>query len=312
VQQLVLKDLEVLMEILSVEPFDLGWLQKRCESLVKEWNEQCFGKKPPTLVALGYHPLTQRTLTKRGGRRSAPARLQERDSTPHRSLFANPLEASREREEQATGISPAARKKKKRRLVEKGAARGISMRSRTESVQRRGSAAEERTGQALTATKGGRSFDDSNNEVEKSDTDSETENRQAKSKLVLDYSDDEEEELHTESEEENRRERACLSKLPEHRNATGVASKRNLKSFYPKPPPDEGIFDRESKAAPRQMWTDDETNALLAGLERYGAGRWAQIKNAYKTRLRNRTPCQLKDKYRNMKGVGDLPDEGVP
>jgi Myb-like DNA-binding domain len=77
---------------------------------------------------------------------------------------------------------------------------------------------------------------------------------------------------------------------------------------YTGPPPDEGIFDDKGNVVKRHPWNEEETAALLSGLQNYGLGKWAQIKQEYGYILRNRHSVQLKDKYRNMKKNGELPE----
>ena len=71
----------------------------------------------------------------------------------------------------------------------------------------------------------------------------------------------------------------------------------------------------------RTPYDEDEDNAIIAGLEKYGPGNWAQIKEYHNYILRNRTNQMIKDRYRNLvrlgmvhppppaEGGGDNPDE---
>jgi hypothetical protein len=49
----------------------------------------------------------------------------------------------------------------------------------------------------------------------------------------------------------------------------------------------------------RQPWTNDETKLLLLGVKLFGKGRWALIHQQMEFSS-NRTPTDLKDKWRNL------------
>lgn len=49
-------------------------------------------------------------------------------------------------------------------------------------------------------------------------------------------------------------------------------------------------------------WSEEESRCLLEGVEKFGEGKWKEIREEAFSVLRYRTTNQLKDKYRNMKG----------
>ncbi|KAI8809728.1 hypothetical protein BJ742DRAFT_221896 [Cladochytrium replicatum] len=58
-----------------------------------------------------------------------------------------------------------------------------------------------------------------------------------------------------------------------------------------------------SSSKPRKMrefWTSEEDAALIAGVKRFGLGRWAQIKTLYAMELQRRGAVQIKDRWRNL------------
>ena len=100
-----------------------------------------------------------------------------------------------------------------------------------------------------------------------------------------------------------------MSNVPSRRESSGSAAQMTSNVIYHGPPPDEGIFNENGNVIHRHPWTDEEMDALVLGLEKFGVGKWVQIKNEYGHILRNRNSVQVKDKYRNMKKKGELPDE---
>lgn len=99
---------------------------------------------------------------------------------------------------------------------------------------------------------------------------------------------------------------ADLSPLKEE-----VPRKKRL-SFYNKKLPSYR-FEAQGKemVRVRKRWSDDEVNALLSGLRQYSdlQNRWIKIKINYGQDLQDRTPIDLKDKYRNLKKTGKLPSD---
>ncbi|GMH37422.1 hypothetical protein BSKO_05295 [Bryopsis sp. KO-2023] len=59
---------------------------------------------------------------------------------------------------------------------------------------------------------------------------------------------------------------------------------------------------RTSQTSVRRKWSDEETWALLEGVERHGIGRWGAIQGDYELRplLENRNYVQLKDRWTNL------------
>ena len=53
----------------------------------------------------------------------------------------------------------------------------------------------------------------------------------------------------------------------------------------------------EGKKVP---WKEDESVKILVGVEIYGVGSWARIKDENKDMFKNRSSVQIKDKYRNL------------
>ncbi|CAD7704040.1 unnamed protein product [Ostreobium quekettii] len=53
---------------------------------------------------------------------------------------------------------------------------------------------------------------------------------------------------------------------------------------------------------PRRAWTNEEVEALARGIDMYGGSRWSDIQ-ASSSVLEDRTPMQLKDKWRNIQKV---------
>ncbi|GMI20131.1 hypothetical protein TeGR_g5422 [Tetraparma gracilis] len=50
----------------------------------------------------------------------------------------------------------------------------------------------------------------------------------------------------------------------------------------------------------KKMWSEEEEDCVRKGVERYGAGKWADIKSYYSAQLEYRSSIQIKDKWRNM------------
>ena len=49
-------------------------------------------------------------------------------------------------------------------------------------------------------------------------------------------------------------------------------------------------------------WSEEESRCLLEGVEKFGEGKWKEIRAESYSILKYRTTSQLKDKYRNIKG----------
>lgn len=50
------------------------------------------------------------------------------------------------------------------------------------------------------------------------------------------------------------------------------------------------------------VWSEEESRCLLEGVEKFGEGKWKEIRAESYSVLKHRTTNQLKDKYRNIKG----------
>lgn len=57
------------------------------------------------------------------------------------------------------------------------------------------------------------------------------------------------------------------------------------------------------------VWSEEEYGCLMEGVERFGEGKWKEIRTEYYSVLQHRTTSQLKDKYRNIKGRTKLVTE---
>jgi hypothetical protein len=55
----------------------------------------------------------------------------------------------------------------------------------------------------------------------------------------------------------------------------------------------------------KNAWTRDETMAFIEGVECFGAGRWAEIKELAGRRLKKRSTIQIKDKWPRDKQLND-------
>ncbi len=69
--------------------------------------------------------------------------------------------------------------------------------------------------------------------------------------------------------------------------------------------PDEDVFTPDGRVRKRRPWTDGEIVALQVGVQKFGKGCWADIKQEYAETLRNRTTVQLKDKWRNIERISE-------
>ena len=57
---------------------------------------------------------------------------------------------------------------------------------------------------------------------------------------------------------------------------------------------------KKIKCSSRKPWTENETIQLLVGVEIYGHGEWAKIKEENRETFQERTSVNLKDRYRNL------------
>ena len=66
---------------------------------------------------------------------------------------------------------------------------------------------------------------------------------------------------------------------------------------------DDSLFDykpEEKNRRTRVLWTDAETEAVIEGVTKFGPGQWTRLKQWAGTRLENRDPVAIKDKWRNI------------
>jgi len=71
----------------------------------------------------------------------------------------------------------------------------------------------------------------------------------------------------------------------------------------PEPPdPKEKIIETKPSAETpyRLTWTAEETNALIEGVKKHGAGHWSRIFAENRAVFKDRDPLKLKDKFRNL------------
>ena len=59
------------------------------------------------------------------------------------------------------------------------------------------------------------------------------------------------------------------------------------------------------KQGKRFRFTDSEDAALRSGIERFGVGRWADIKSYYHIDLANRSAVQIKDRWRTLQTMNN-------
>lgn len=287
--QIVLKNLEDLKEVLGTKPFDLVWLQGRIDQIVWKWNEECFGSTKPHLEDIGYHDIVQRDSINRTPR--------------NRRVHVGAAQGS------PGPKTPPARDKGERTNV-------------LETLKRRRD--------ALNKNHGDDPLSESRKLAAATKSHAKTTSDVVPGKNVLyqgkksnivvqfDDSDDEEEEDDDDDDGEGgtggNESRVRLPRLPKKRRimkspaATKEGASSGGSKIYTGPPPDEGIFDANGNVLQRHPWEDEEILALVSGIEKYGLGKWVHIKQEYGYILRNRTTVQLKDKYRNMKKNGELPD----
>ena len=56
----------------------------------------------------------------------------------------------------------------------------------------------------------------------------------------------------------------------------------------------------------RKRFTEEEKGAIKLGVQRFGFGKWAQIKEYYRNELHDRTSVNIKDCYRTMQKKGEV------
>jgi hypothetical protein len=69
--------------------------------------------------------------------------------------------------------------------------------------------------------------------------------------------------------------------------------------------------DKQTDSTNYRFWTLEETQALVEGVARCGNGKWAVIKKLSFAAIENRSPVDLKDKWRNLTRIAMLPTDQV-
>eukprot|EP00550_Attheya_septentrionalis_P006629 CAMPEP_0198291994 /NCGR_PEP_ID=MMETSP1449-20131203/9299_1 /TAXON_ID=420275 /ORGANISM="Attheya septentrionalis, Strain CCMP2084" /LENGTH=605 /DNA_ID=CAMNT_0043990683 /DNA_START=75 /DNA_END=1895 /DNA_ORIENTATION=+ len=112
--------------------------------------------------------------------------------------------------------------------------------------------------------------------------------------IAFENSEDEEDDAFMEGENG----RATLSEVPE-RSKVKPQLERVIRRKSP---------NRQERqyVGQRKKFSQEEKDAIRLGIERFGVGRWAEIKVYYDVELRDRTSVNIKDCYRNMLKRGDL------
>jgi Myb-like DNA-binding domain len=297
--QPILKNLEDLKEVLSIKPFNLNWLQGRIESLIWLWNLECFGTKQPYLEYVEYHDVSRRehyNSTPWNSRVSVTApNTPPARSTGKRKAILETLKRRRDALSKNHGDDPLIESRKLAATMKENPNPG------TEVVTTKNILHQGKKSNIVIA------FDDSDDEVKQ-----EKAKRTTKKAKAAD--DDDEDDYDDNEGDESSPRRVRLPKLPKKRRAMkspsstmqGASPSKNR--IYTGPPPDEGIFNDQGNVIQRHVWNEEEIAALLSGLDKYGLGKWIFIKQEYGYILRNRTTVQLKDKFRNMRKNGELPD----
>jgi len=94
------------------------------------------------------------------------------------------------------------------------------------------------------------------------------------------------------SDSEGEDQRVTLSEVPERAHVRG---RNEQSSSNSKPSPVSA-----KRVQVRRRFTETEDAAIRIGVERFGYGRWAKIKDYYREELRARTSVQIKDRYRTL------------
>jgi hypothetical protein len=66
------------------------------------------------------------------------------------------------------------------------------------------------------------------------------------------------------------------------------------------PFPAETIARNRNQTPTRQRWSEEETQALLSAIEKYGTARWTKIFEENKEIFKDRDPAKLKDRFRTL------------
>lgn len=301
----ILQPSDNINQILSRDSFSFGFCQNKIERLLQNWgalvcaindDTSQSGRRTenPKLVALGYttepiniddsrqQQVTQyhrKTSTKRG---HADTGSSQKVSALKKSRFAlkhnhgsDPLEESR-----------LAGKKLHEQLKEKKAA------NQNEDMEVE-EAEKEKANNSTEALHGGGSDEG----VEKDINDSDGED---------------------EEDEDDGQSRPDLKTPPKPRSPrkkiTRTSGSKSPVKYMPKnydgPLPDRNIYNEDGrKVVKRHRWSNEEKEAVVQGVRKFGRGKWVQVKSAFPNRLRNRTAVQIKDCFRTMWNKNELPED---
>jgi Myb-like DNA-binding domain len=267
---------------------DFDWLQGRIERLIWQWNDECFGMKQPHLTLINYDN-TARHGSSTGGKSAVPPQTPPPRDQNERIEVLETLKRRRNALKENHGDDPIIESRK---------------------IAQTAQGTTKHTGDIVAAKnilfQGKKSnvvvqFDDSDDDDKGVTSGRNTSKSKDEEENDEDVAEPSEQRLHLSTLPKKRRVMASTSVMQE------VGSPSSIR-MYTGPPPDEGIFDTTGLVLRRNPWTEEETAALLSGMDKYGLGKWVSIKQEYGYILRNRTTVQLKDKYRNMKKNGELPD----
>lgn len=276
--QPILRNLDELKEILGAKPFSLLWFQSRLEQLVWMWNEACFGLQQPYLQLISYHENDRRNPGTPRSRRASRA-----PATPPRQPPAGNTEVL------------ATLKRRREALRENHGADPLSESRRIAKVLKTNMLHDGKKSKLTVA------FEDSD----------EDEDEVAAVVAPVRRPTNSTEDAKDNEENAPPGHRVRLPAMPERSRASGAADDVPVPvgtKMYTGPPPDEGVFDNAGNVVRRHPWTEEEIAALTSGYEKFGMGKWVQIKQEYGYILRNRTTVQIKDKFRNMQRRGELAD----
>lgn len=286
---LSLKPLTDLMQIMQQsEEFDLGILQTKARKLLMRWSDKVLDT--PHLVELGYGRETQQwdgleeEVSVSTGARSHGER--RRWKTSHAEAEEEELSeqalgdeetskpAKRKREEaHASGSKSSTLAPEIRALVE---ARGKLKDDVTDPLEETcllADAAASGTRTTSTQPAAGSQNPQKGSFLRKKAT---------ASKIAFDDTDDES------AEDAN-----TLSEVPEP--ARIKPAHNEVARVHPSPSESTTSYKRG-----RKRFTDDEKTAIKLGVQKFGFGKWAQIKAYYRSELRDRTSVNIKDCYRTM------------
>ena len=93
----------------------------------------------------------------------------------------------------------------------------------------------------------------------------------------------------TDSEDDSEEEGVALSEVP-----------TKYKAKKPAQAPREIHVSRKDEKTKRKKFTEEEDGAIRLGVERFGVGRWSDIKSYYSIELKDRNAVQIKDRWRTL------------